>query len=73
MNSNSTNPLMNKNQREENKMEIFMGLILPIAVVVITYCSKKYEQKRQQQMHEEVIKRAALELVEYVKKSLPSG
>lgn len=63
---------MKPNTKEEN-MEIMMGLILPVAVVVITFVTKRYEQKRQKQQHEAVVRQAALELLNEIRKSLPSG
>ena len=62
-----------KPNTKEDKMEIMMGLVLPIAVVVITFATKRYEQKRQKQQHEAVVRQAALELLNEIKKSLPSG
>ena len=63
---------MKPNTKEEN-MEIMMGLILPVAIVVITFVTKRYEQKRQKQQHEAVVRQAALELLNEIRKSLPSG
>ena len=74
MNSKSTNPLMNKDsERGGNTMEIMMGLVLPIFVVIVTFASKKYEQKKQAEMHDQIMKKAAAELIDYVRKSLPQG
>ena len=54
-------------------MEFMMGLVLPIVVVIISFVTKRYEQKRQKQQREEIVKQAALELLNEIRKSLPSG
>lgn len=64
---------MKPNNQKEKNMEIMMGLVLPIIVVVFTFASKRYEQRRAKEQHDAVVRQAAIELLNEIKKSLPSG
>ena len=72
MNSKSTNPLMKQNSKEENNMSMLMGLVLPIAIVVLTYAKSQYDRKKQVDDYNAVIRKAALDIMAQIK-SLPKG
>ena len=72
MNSKSTNPLMKQNSKEENNMSMLMGLVLPIAIVVLTYAKSRYDRKKQVDDYNAVIRKAALDIMAQIK-SLPKG
>ena len=71
MNSKSTNPLMKQNSKEEN-MSIMMGLVLPIMVVVLTYAKSQYDRKKQIDDYNQVVLKAAKDIVAAMK-TLPKG
>lgn len=48
--------------KEENKMDLLFCVVLPIAVVLIQYASKKYEEKKQKISYEQQLKKVANDL-----------
>lgn len=53
-------------------MEIMMGLLLPIAIVVLTYAKNRYDRKKQVDDYNKIVAKAANDILNQIK-LLPKG
>ena len=74
MNSKPTNPLMNNNSKEENKMEMIIGVILPIVLIVIANkLQGDYKSRQEEKRYRDQIARFTADVLKEVKAALPKG
>ena len=74
MNSKTTNPLMNNNSKEENKMEMFVGVVLPILLIVIANkLQSDYKIRREEKAYKDQVAKFASDVIKEIKLNLPKG
>lgn len=50
---------MNKNPKEENKMDLLIGVIIPVAIILFNYYKGKYEEKNKKETYQSFVKQFA--------------
>lgn len=73
MNSKTTNPLMKQNLKEES-MEMFLGVVLPIILIVVANkLQADYKTRREERAYKDQMSRFAADILKEVKAALPKG
>lgn len=68
MSSKTTNPLMNKKSKEDNNMEMLIGVILPIVLIVIANkLQADYKSNREAKMYQANVNRFAEDVMKQIK------